>query len=93
MQAILEGHVIAESEDAIECGGYFYFPPAAVRQELLEQAERTEDDRACPHGVQFYDALIEGLRHPRVAWSYERPRPAMQHVGNRFGFWQEVDVR
>lgn len=93
MRAILEGHVIAESEDVIECDGYFYFPPTAVRRELLERAERTEDDRACPHGVQFYDAVIEGLRHPRVAWSYERPRPAMQRVGSRFGFWQEVDVR
>lgn len=93
MQAILDGNVIADSKDVIECGGYFYFKPDSVRKSWLERAEKTEDDRACPHGVQFYDAVISGVRHSRVAWSYESPRPAMQHVGGRFGFWQEVEIR
>jgi hypothetical protein len=28
--------------------------------------------------VQFYDVVIDGERHPRNAWIYERPQPAMQ---------------
>ncbi|MGH7067595.1 MAG: DUF427 domain-containing protein [Acetobacteraceae bacterium] len=91
--AVLDGQVIAESGDVVDCGGYLYFPPETVRKEFLERAEKTADDHACPHGVQFYDAVIAGVRHPRAAWSYERPRPEMQHVGGRFGFWQEVEVR
>ncbi|HZS85408.1 MAG TPA: DUF427 domain-containing protein [Stellaceae bacterium] len=92
MKATLNGRVLAESADTIACGGYDYFPSAAVRLDWLEKAAKTESDRACPHGVQFYDIVIDGGRHPRAAWSYEAPRPEMRHVGGRFGFWQEVEV-
>lgn len=93
MKAILEGHVVAESDDIVECGGYQYFPSAAVRAEWLEKARKTESDRACPHGVQFYDVVIEGARHERAAWSYEAPRASMKQVAGRFGFWEDVEVR
>jgi uncharacterized protein (DUF427 family) len=93
MKAVLKDHVIAESDDIVETGGYHYFPPAAVRAEWLEKAAKTAKDLECPHGVQFYDVVIEGKRHPRAAWSYEAPRPAMAKVGGRFGFWQDVEVR
>ena len=92
MQATLEGHVLADSDDIVESGGYQYFPPGAVRTEWLEKAAKTDSDRACPHGVQFYDVVIDGVRHPRAAWSYEAPRPALQAVGGRFGFWEDVAV-
>jgi uncharacterized protein (DUF427 family) len=92
MKAILDGHVIAESDDIVESGGYAYFSPAATRLEWLEKAPKTESDHACPHGVQFYDATIDGQRHERAAWSYESPQPKMQAVGGRFGFWKDVKV-
>jgi uncharacterized protein (DUF427 family) len=93
MKAILKGRVIAESDDIVECGGYQYFPNAAVHKDWLEKAARTESDLACPHGVQFYDVVIDGARHARAAWSYEAPRPSMKQVADRFGFWQDVEVR
>lgn len=93
MKALLNAHVIAESDDLIECGGYQYFPRAAVRTEWLEKAPRTELDLACPHGVQFYDVVIDGARHERAAWSYEAPRPGMKQVADRFGFWEDVELR
>jgi len=92
MKAVLNGHVVAESSDIVETGGYQYFPGAAVRMEWLEKTAKTESDRACPHGVQFYDVVIDGARHARAAWSYEAPRPTMQQVGGRFGFWEDVKV-
>ena len=92
MKATLHGHVIADSDDIVESGGYQYFPSAATRLEWLEKVPKTESDRACPHGVQFYDVLIDGTRSSRAAWSYESPRPAMQAVGGRFGFWEDVKV-
>jgi uncharacterized protein (DUF427 family) len=93
MQAMVDGQVIAQSDDVIECKGYQYFPPGAVRMERLEKTARTADDHACPHGVQFYDVVIQGRRHARAAWSYEAPRPEMAQVGGRFGFWQDVEVK
>ena len=92
MKAVLGAHVIAESDDIVETGGYHYFPSEAVRKEWLEKAEKTDSDCACPHGVQFYDVVIDGARHPRAAWSYEAPQPAMRKVGGRFGFWEDVQV-
>ena len=92
MQAKLNGRVIAESDDMVESGGYQYFPPSTVRMEWLEKAPKTDSDRACPHGVQFYDVVIDGVRHGRAAWSYEAPRPAMQPVAGRFGFWEDVQI-
>lgn len=92
MKAIVQGRVIAESDDIVESGGYQYFPAASTRLDVLEKAPKTESDHACPHGVQFYDVVIDGTRHGRAAWSYEAPRPSMQAVGGRFGFWEDVEV-
>ena len=92
MRATLNDHVIADSDDIVESGGYQYFPSASVRMDWLRKAEKTESDRACPHGVQFYDVVIDGERHPRAAWSYEAPRPRMRQVADRFGFWEDVRV-
>ena len=92
MKAVLEGTVIADSDDIVECGGYQYFPSAAVRLDRLEKAQKTESDRACPHGVQFYDVVLDGVRHERAAWSYEAPLPSMAQVAGRFGFWEDVAV-
>ena len=93
MKAILNDHVIAESDDIIECQGYSYFPRTAVRMEWLTRAPKTDSDRACPHGVQFYDVAIADLRAPRAAWSYEAPQPSMKQVENRISFWQTVNVQ
>lgn len=92
MRAVLQGHVIADSDDIVESGGYSYFPAAATHRGWLEKAPKTDSDRACPHGVQFYDVVIDGVRHGRAAWSYEAPRPALQQIGGRFGFWEDVEV-
>ncbi len=93
MRAMLAENVVAESDDIVDQGGYQYFPSASVRREWLEKAEKTASDRACPHGVQFYDVVVDGVRHARAAWSYESPRPAMERVRDRFGFWEDVQVQ
>ena len=80
MKARLKDRVIAESDDIVAEGGYHYFPISVVRMEWLEKAPKTDSDHACPHGVQFYDVVIEGKRYPRAAWIYEAPRPSMRHV-------------
>jgi uncharacterized protein (DUF427 family) len=93
MRAMVDGQVVAESSDVIECKGYQYFPRQAVRMEWLQKTAKTADDLTCPHGVQFYDVVVAGHRHPRAAWSYEAPQPQMRQVTDRFGFWQDVEVK
>jgi uncharacterized protein (DUF427 family) len=92
MKAMVENHVVAESADTVEHAGYVYFPPSAVRTDWLEKTEKTDRDKQCPHGVQFYDVVVHGVRHSRAAWSYESPKPALEKIAHRFGFWHEVEV-
>jgi uncharacterized protein (DUF427 family) len=92
MQATLQGHLIADSKDIVETGGYAYFPRDAVRMECLEAAPKTASDLECPHGVQFYDVVIDGARFARAAWSYEAPQPSKMNVDHRLGFWGDVKL-
>ncbi len=92
MKASVDGHIVAQSDDITEAHDYQYFPREAVRMDWLAKAEKTPSDLECPHGVQFYDVVIDGKRHKRAAWSYEKPQPQMAPVGGRFGFWEDVEV-
>jgi uncharacterized protein (DUF427 family) len=92
MKATIDGKVIAESADTVSVHGYDYFPLSTAHMELLEKSPRTPKDLECPHGVQFYDVVVDGTRHARNAWIYERPQPAMKAVTDRVGFWEDVKV-
>ncbi len=92
MKAVWRGQVIAESERTLEVDGYRYFPRESVRMDRLRLAPKTPSDRACPHGVQFYDIVQDAASSARAAWSYEAPRAAMKAVDHWFGFWEDVEV-
>ena len=92
MKAILNGTVLAESDDIVSAGGYEYFPLAAARIEWLERSPKTPKDLECPHGVQFYDVVIGGERHARNAWIYEAPLPRLRETAGRVGFWKDVQL-
>ena len=92
MKATVDGSVIAESNDTVSVRGYDYFPLADARVDLLEKSPRTPKDLECPHGVQFYDVVVGGKRHPRNAWIYEAPLPRIGEVAGRVGFWKDVKV-
>lgn len=92
MKAIWRGQVIAESDRTLAVGGYHYFPREAVRVDLLRLTPRTDDDLACPHGVQFYDVVADAACSERAAWSYEAPREPMKQVDHWIGFWEDVEI-
>lgn len=92
MQITWKGEVVAKSEQTQEVGGYRYYPREAVRMDLLKIAPKTESDRACPHGVQFYDVVKGETRAERAAWSYEKPKTAMKNVDHWIGFWEDGEI-
>jgi uncharacterized protein (DUF427 family) len=92
MKAQWQGRVIASDDAVVELDGYYYFPRASVRMELLSPTPRTAADQRCPHGVQFFH-LSDGIhKSERAAWSYEAPRPAYAHVDHWIGFWEDVEL-
>jgi len=90
MRAEWNGVVLGESESTIEVAGYHYFPPEAVRMDLLRPTPRTEKDLECPHGVQFFDVTDGDRESPRAAWSYEAPLPSHAAIDHWVGFWKDV---
>lgn len=92
MKAIFRGHVVAESDATREAGGYRYFPREAVRMDMLYASPKTARDLECPHGVQFYDVELGGVRSVRAAWSYEAPQAKLQQVDHWIGFWEDVKI-
>lgn len=93
MKAVWNGEVIADSVRTQVVDGYVYFPRDSVRMDLLSKAEKTPSDHECPHGVQFYDVRHGSLHSERAAWSYEKPRAAMQKVDQWVSFWGDVEIK
>ncbi|WP_129339670.1 DUF427 domain-containing protein [Cellulomonas endophytica] len=96
--AMLNGTVLAEAseEDVLHIEGNVYFPPAAVRTELLEASATPY---TCPWKgeCQYWDVRAGGTTLHDRAWSYPHPYPsASDRVGRDFSgyvaFWKEVQV-
>ena len=93
MKAMWHGHVLAESDQTIELGGYQYFPPASVRMEFLQTAPRTGADQRCPHSVQFFHLSDGTHSSERAAWAYEAPRSSHARIAHWIGFWNDVQLQ
>ena len=48
MKAILNGNVLAESDDIVSAGGYDYFPLGAARIEWLEKSPQHAEGPRMP---------------------------------------------
>jgi len=93
MKATWHGHVIAESNQTIELGGYRYFPPESVRMQFLQAAPKTEADHRCPHGVLFFNLSDGTHSSQRAAWAYQAPRSSHAQIAHWVGFWNDVQLQ
>lgn len=97
--AALHGTVLAEApeSDVVRIEGNVYFPPSAVRRELLAESPTPY---TCPWkgACQYYSVRDgEDAALKDRAWSYPEPyASAIERVGTDFSgyvaFWKEVDV-
>ena len=98
MKALVGDTVIAEApqEDLIRIEGNWYFPPASVKDGVLE---KSPTPYTCPwKGVcQYFTVTVDGKRLQDRAWSYPHPfEGAAERVGKDFAdyvaLWKEVQV-
>ena len=98
MKAVVGGVVVAEApqEDLIRIEGNWYFPPASVKDGVLEKSPTPYN---CPWkgDCQYFTVQADGKRLPDRAWSYPTPYPtAFDRVGKDFShyvaFWKDVSV-
>ncbi|WP_296666297.1 DUF427 domain-containing protein [Demequina sp.] len=91
MRAMWNGAVIAESDDTVVVEGNHYFPPEAVRADLVRESTLTS---VCSWKGQasYYDVVVDGEVNADAAWHYDDPRPRAEHVRGRVAFWRGVTV-
>jgi uncharacterized protein (DUF427 family) len=92
-RALFAGHVIADSADAIvlQEAGYapvVYFPRKDVAMEYMSRTDRATH---CPYkgDAAYYTILMDGELAENAVWTYERPYPAMDQIGERLAFYTD----
>jgi len=91
MKAIWKDTVIAESDDTVVVEGNHYFPPKAVRRDLLRETDRHS---VCPWKgtADYYDLVVDGEVNEGAAWYYPEPKEAAKHIAGYVAFWHGVTV-
>ncbi len=91
VQAIFNGHVIADSGDVLilkeaNYKAVAYFPRADVETSFLA---RTELDTYCPYKghAAYYSISRDGEVAENAVWTYEDPYPAMEIIRGRLAFY------
>ena len=93
MKAILNDTVLAEAskDDLVRIEGNWYFPPASMRSELIDNSPTQYH---CPWkgDAQYFNAKLGDDEHKDVAWSYPEPLPgAADRVGQDFSGYVAFD--
>jgi uncharacterized protein (DUF427 family) len=85
------GKIIAESSATVVVEGNQYFPPEAVKKELLKPSNHTT---VCPWKgtAHYYHVTVDGMQNDNAAWYYPEPKPAAAEIKDRIAFWKGVHV-
>jgi uncharacterized protein (DUF427 family) len=92
-RAFFNGHVIADTEDALILKEANY-PPVVYfpRQDVaMEYMSRTDRQTHCPYkgDAAYYTLLMDGEFAENVAWTYEQPFDGMDPIGGRLAFYTD----
>ena len=91
MQAVVNGVVLAESDDIVIVDGNPYFPREAMRDEYFRDSRLTT---VCgwKGTARYWDVVVGDQVLTNVVWSYETPKPAADNIRERFAFYRGKGV-
>lgn len=92
MKAIWQGTVIAESDRCQVIEGNQYFPPDAVKRELLRPSE-THTVCGWKGTASYYDVVVGDQVNRDAAWFYPTPKDAAASIAGWVAFWHGVTVQ
>lgn len=90
-KAIWNGRVVAESARCETVEGNHYFPPDAVRHELLK-VSATHTTCGWKGVASYYDVVVDGVINKDAAWYYPDPKPAAANIAGYIAFWKGVKI-
>ncbi len=92
MQAIWNGHVLAESGSTQLVEGNHYFPADSLNREYFSDSTTTSHC-GWKGDCHYYDLTVSGTRNPAAAWYYPQPYPRAEHIRGYVAFWKGVTVQ
>jgi len=92
MKAVWNGVTLAESDNTIVVEGNHYFPPDAVKRELL-QPSATHTTCHWKGEASYYTVAVDGQTNKDAAWFYPSPKPAAAEIKDYVAFWHGVKVQ
>jgi uncharacterized protein (DUF427 family) len=94
LQALYQGHVIADSASALMLKEASYNPVAYFPREdvAMEFLGRTTLDTYCPYKghAAYYTIDRDAVISENAAWTYETPHPAMEVITGRLAFYPNI---
>ena len=90
-KAIWNGRVIAESTRCEMVEGNHYFPPDAVRCDLLK-GSATHTTCGWKGVASDYDVVVDGQTNKDAACYYPDPKPAARNIAGYVAFWRGVKI-
>lgn len=91
MKASWNGTVIAESDDTIVVEGNHYFPPAAVRTDLLTDST-THTVCSWKGTASYSNIVVDGQTNVDAVFYYPEPKEAANNIAGYYAFWKGVTV-
>lgn len=87
VRALVDGVVIAESDQTVVVEGNHYFPPDAVNWEHFKE---TDQHTVCPWKglASYYDVTVDQKRFGNAAWTYHDPSAAAARIENYVAFYK-----
>ena len=91
MKAVLNGTVLAESDDTVVVEGNHYFPPSSVKSEFFTPTDRSTH---CPWkgDASYYDITVAGATESNAAWYYPAPLEKATEIKDHVAFYSAVAV-
>jgi uncharacterized protein (DUF427 family) len=92
VRATWNGSVLAESDRTEVVEGNHYFPPDAVKKELLRPSE-THTTCGWKGVASYYSVEVDGKVNVDAAWYYPTPKDAAKNITDYIAFWKGVEVK
>ncbi len=91
MKAVLNGTVLAESDNTVVVEGNHYFPAESVKSEYFTS---TDHSTHCPWkgDASYYDVTVDGATESNAAWFYPAPKDEAAEIKDHVAFYRVVTV-
>ena len=85
VKAVINGEVIAESNNTVIVDRKYYFPAGDVKEEVLEPSSH---QTVCPWKgtASYYHVKAGGERNENAAWYYPNPSEKAKNIEGKIAF-------